>query len=229
MNAFANLVMPVVVFETDSPLNGHIRVLEKGRTRKLYAGDTLQSVNCDSPLAERMCWGKVVDIIQNNIGCPGNMLLLGLGGGTIPHLVANKCPGVSIVSVDLDPIMVDVGRKYFDLDGIPNHRIIVDDACRLVTSPEEFGISPNEFDVIIVNIYVGEKYPDLGNSGGFFAGIKKLLRPGGLAIFNRIYLKHHQDEVNNFIDNVSQFYTDVKSVIVAGITNSDNVVIYGYS
>ena len=132
-----------------------------------------------------------------------------------------------MVSVDLDPVIVDVGRKYFGLSDIPEHRIIIDDACRIVTSPEEYGISPAEFDVVIINIFLGEKYPELGNSGGFFAGVKRLIRPGGLAIFNRIYLNHHQDDVNNFIDNVNEFFIDVKSVIVAGYTNSDHVVIYG--
>jgi len=125
--------------------------------------------------------------------------------------------------------MVEIARKYFDVGSIPNHRIITDDALRVVTSPEEFGLSPNEFDCVITNIFVGEVYPELGNSGSFFSGIKRLLIPNGLAVFNRIYLKHHQDDVNNFIENVSEYFSEVRSLIVAGKTNSDNVIIYGYS
>lgn len=228
MNIFADVVQPKIVFETDSKWNGHVRVQDRGKTRKLYSDNTLQSVNWDSPLAEKMCWGKMVDVVEQNAASLNKVLLLGLGGGTIAHMLSNKHPNIHLVSVDIDPVVVDVARKYFDVESIPNHRIIVDDAARVVTSPEEFGITPNEFDAVLVNIYLGETYPELGNSGGFFSGLKKLIRPGGLAVFNRIYLKHHQDDVNNFIENVSENFTEVKSVVVAGITNSDNVIIYGY-
>lgn len=226
MSVLANVVPPNIVFETQSKLNGLVQVVDKGKTRKLLANGVLQSVNFDSPIVPKMCWGKIVDIV-GQLTSVNRVLVLGLGGGTIPKLLAKKFDGVTLMSVDLDPVIVDVGRKYFGLDEIPNHRVVIDDACRVVTSPEEYGVSPNEFDAVIVNIFLGETYPDIGNSGSFFAGIKKLIRPEGLAIFNRIYLEHHQDDVNNFIENVSDFFVDVKSVIVAGYTNSDHVVIYG--
>lgn len=228
MSVFTEIVLPTVLFETTSKLSGKVSVVEKGHTRKLIVNGVTQSVNASSPNAKRMCFGKVVDVIFNSLEEPHRVLLLGLGGGTIPRLLAERFPGIYIVSVELDPVVADIARKYFDVESIPNHRIIVDDALRVVTSPEEFGLSPEEFDVVITDIFVGEHYPELGNSGSFFAGVKRFLIPGGLAVFNRIYLKHHQDDVNNFIENVSDHFRDVKSLIVAGKTNSDNVIIYGH-
>lgn len=218
---------PNTVFETQSKFNGSIAVVDKGRTRKLIINGVLQSANFDSPIIPKMCWGKIANILSE-LSSLNRVLILGLGGGTVARLISEKYPNAEIISVDIDPVVVDVARNYFNLEAIKNHRIIVADACGVVTSPEEFGLSPNEFDAIIVDIFQGEVYPDIGNSGSFFAGIKKLLRPEGMAIFNRIYLNHHQDDVNNFIENVSEFYLNVKSVIVAGYTNSDHVVIYGF-
>ncbi len=226
MAILSSAASPNTVFETHSKFNGDIKVVDKGRTRKLIINGTLQSSNFDSPIIPKMCWGKIAQV-TSELSSVGRILILGLGGGTVAKLLSVKYPGVEIVSVDIDPVVVDVARKYFDVDSIPNHRIIVADACGVVTSPEEYGLSPNEFDAVVVDIFQGEVYPDIGNSGSFFAGIKKLIRPEGLAIFNRIYLNHHQDDVNNFIENVSEFYVGVKSVIIAGYTNSDHIVIYG--
>lgn len=226
MSILSTAASPNTVFETHSKFNGDIKVVDKGKTRKLIINGILQSSNFDSPIIPKMCWGKIAQV-TSELSNVGRILVLGLGGGTIAKLLSIKYPGIEIVSVDIDPVVVDVARKYFDLDSIQNHRIIVADACGVVTSPEEYGLSPNEFDAVIVDIFQGEVYPDIGNSGSFFAGIKKLIRPEGLAIFNRIYLNHHQDDVNNFIENVSEFYFNVKSVIIAGYTNSDHIVIYG--
>jgi len=229
MTVFSKLKLPTLIYEAESPVNGKIQVYETEKTRKLVVAGVTQSVNHTSPLAQRMCWGKIVSVIEEALGTPNRVLLLGLGGATVPWLLTHKFPSVSIVSVEFDPMIVEATRKYFDLDKIPNHRVIVDDALRVVTLPEEFGLSPNEFDCVIVDTFVGEIYPELGNSGTFFAGVKKFLAPGGLAIFNRIYLKHHQADVNNFIENVSDNFREVKSLVVAGKTNSDNVIIFGYA
>ena len=83
------------------------------------------------------------------------------------------------------------------------------------------------FDAAIVDIFVGDKYPELGRSGNFIARLKSLVKPGGIIIFNRIYHGDHQEEVNMFIEMLHDFFVDVESVIIAGKTNSDNVLIYG--
>ena len=142
------------------------------------------------------------------------------------HLISQKFPNAEIVAVEIDPVMVDIAKKYFDVDSIPNLRIITDDALRVVIEPDEFGLEENYFDALIVDIFIGEKYPDLGKSGNFISALKRLVRPGGLTIFNRMYREHHQDDVHIFIDYVSDFFSTVKNLVVAGYTNSDNVLIY---
>ena len=143
------------------------------------------------------------------------------------HLISEKFKPQNITSVEIDPLMLEIAKKYFQLDEIPNHRVILDDALRVVIEPEEFDLQPQSFNVVIVDIFQGEKYPDLGKSGNFISAVKKMVRPGGLLIFNRIYLEHHQDEVNIFIEYLADFLQNVTCTVVAGYTNSDNVLIYG--
>lgn len=226
MNIFTRLQTPKVIFETDSKYNGHIQVIEFGDVRRVVVDNISQSVSAHAKYAQRLYWGKVVQVLKENFTNLNEILLLGLGGGTLVHMIHKEFPSVTTTSVEIDQTMVDIANNYFDLSTVPNSRIIVDDAMKVIIEPHSFDIRENQFDAVIVDIYVGEKYPDLGKSGNFIGNLKNLVAGGGLVIFNRIYREHHQEEVNIFIDYVSEFFSDVKNMVVAGHTNSDNVLIY---
>lgn len=227
MSVFDGLQLPKVIYETDSELNGHIQVVQIGETRKIKVNKIDQSISHHSPNCERLYWGKTVDLIKEEFPEMRSFLILGFGGGTIAHLVSAEFPETQIVGVELDKKMIEIARDYFDAGKIPNLTVLNADALRLVVDPPEYGLAKSSFDVVLVDIYVGQDYPDLGSSGNFVAAVKSMVMPGGMLIFNRIYLEHHQDDVNVFIDFLRGFLHDVKFKIVAGYSNSDNVLIYG--
>lgn len=227
MSVFANLKLPKLVYSTESKYNGTIEIYEVGQTKKLSIDGVVQSINWESPSARRTVWGRLVDVLKEEMPAVRSILILGLGGGTMAHLISKEFPNTSMVSVEIDPEIIDVGKRFFQIDEIPNHKIINEDALRVIAAPEEFDIALHTFDVVVVDILCGQKYPDLGKSGTFLDGITNILAPGGLVIFNRIYLDHFQDEVNFFIESLENHFQRVKSVIIAGKTNSDNVLILG--
>ena len=226
MNIFTGLLSPKVIYETESKYNGNIKVVEFGDVRRLVVDNISQSISPHSPHTHKLYWGKMIHLLKENFTHLNEVLLLGLGGATLVHLIHQEFPDVTTTSVEIDQTMVDIANNYFDLSTVANNRIIVDDALRVVIEPHNFDIRENQFNVVIVDIYVGEKYPDLGKTGNFIGNLKKLVAPEGMIIFNRIYREHHQEEVNIFIEYVSEFFSDVKSLVVAGYTNSDNVLIY---
>ncbi len=227
MNVFQDIAFPKVIYEVDSPFNGHIQVIEAGRTRRLIVDKITQSLNIESPLTQKQVWGRVLDVLKANVPDLNNILILGLGGATMQHIISEAYSHVHIVTVEIDPVMIDVAKKYFKLDEISNHQVIQDDACRFIVEPDRWGFNTETFGAVIVDIYVGQKYPELGKSGNFISAVRNLVIPGGLVIFNRIYTEAHQDDVNAFIESVSTFLNDVQQLVIAGNTNSDNVLIYG--
>ena len=226
MSVFDGLKMPKVIYETDSDLNGHIRIVDVGKTRKLVVGNTVQSLNPDSPACPKLYWGQLVDSLKKRFPEIERSLILGLGGGTTAHLLSRSFPAVEITTVELDPTMVNIARQFFDIDSIPNHRVILDDALRVVIEPEEYDITLGYFDVLIVDITIGDKYPDLGKTGNFISAIKKMIKSDGMVVFNRIYTEGYQEDVNLFIDSLENHFRDITSEIVAGYTNSDNILIF---
>lgn len=227
MSVFDGISLPKVIYKTQSELNGEIDVLQDGKTRRLRAQKVTQSLNFDSPYAQKMFWGKIITLLQKEIPDFENILILGLGGGTLQHLISQNFSDAKITSVELDPVMVDVAKKYFDLDKIPNHNVLIEDACKVIVEPEEHNLKHKSFDVVVVDIYCGHKFPDLGRSGNFMAHVAKMTRTDGLVIINRIYLDEFQEDVDIFIDNVEMFLKDVKTLVVPGKTNADNMLIFG--
>lgn len=227
MTIWDNVKLPKVIYQTTSQYNGNVEVWEVGATRKLVCDGTVQSINWDSPNAQKMVFGQVVEVLKEHEPQLRSIMIMGLAGGAMQHLISKAFPGVKIVSVEIDNLMVEIAKQYFNLDDIPNHIVIVEDACRVIVEPEKHEINLGDYDAIVVDIYSGDKFPDLGNSGNFFASLKRLLRPGGLAIFNRIYLDSHQDDVDSFIEDLGAFFQDVDMLTIAGKTNSDNILIFG--
>ena len=225
--AFQGLVMPKIIYSVQSEINGQIDVVDIGNTRKIKVEGLYQSLNWDSPSAKRLVWGKATDLICEQEPKLKNILILGLGGATVQHQLFRRIPEIEIVSVDIDPAMVDIAKNYFDLESIPNHKVIVADACRVIIEPKVYELEKGMFGTVLVDIYVGSKYPDLGKSGNFVAAVKSMITSGGLVVFNRMYTEEHQDEVNSFIDFIEGFFKNVETKVVAGYTNSDNILIYG--
>lgn len=227
MNVFQGLKLPEIIYETSSKYNESIQVVKLGDLLRLRVNGTDQSLNHTSQACKRLVWGQAIDLLKREQPKIQKILVFGLGGGTMQHLISEAYPQAQIVSVEIDPVMVDIAKQYFDVDSIKNHKIIVEDAFRVVIEPKEHDIEDYEFDAVLVDIYQGDRFPELGNSGNFFAALKKLVKPGGLVIINRIYKEEHQIDVDNFINYVEMVLKDVNSEVVAGHTNSDNVLIFG--
>ena len=52
-------------------------------------------------------------------GCPLRALLLGLGGGTVAHLLARRCTDVVMVGVERNPQVIAIAMAQFGLGALP--------------------------------------------------------------------------------------------------------------
>jgi spermidine synthase len=223
----SDIKSPELIHQTTSDYNERIEVFQTEKTRSLSVNGTVQSINWDAPSCKKRVWGQLVELVKKERSEAKYILLFGLGGGTMVHLFSRELPNVRVVAVEIDKVMIDVAKQFFDIDSLSNLSVINADALRVVSEPEKFDLHKDTFDVVIIDIYCGDQYPDLGRSRTFFSGIKWFLRIGGLAIFNRIYIQDHQNEADAFCDLVKEVYANVGTKSVAGRTNSDNRLIYG--
>jgi spermidine synthase len=222
---FNGLQLPKRIFVDSSKYNEKIEVFQVGNNYRLSVNNIVQSINVDNPTVHKRVWGKLVKLVSDKEPNAQNILLLGLAGATMPHLFAQEMPNTKITAIEIDKKMIDVAKEFFDLDKIKNLNVINADAMLALSEPEEFDLKRNSFDVIIVDIYCGGDYPDLGKTGTFFEGLKRHAKPGALIVFNRIYITAYQNDVDTFIKSIEGIFSDVNTCTVAGRTNSDNMLI----
>jgi spermidine synthase len=119
-------------------------------------------------------WEKALKAVYSQRLSVNRILILGLGGGTAAKVVKKYWPQAQITGVEIDPVMVELGKQYLGLTGV---KIIISDAVKFVEETEA------EFDGIIVDLYQGRKIPKVVQTKGFINKLKKL---GKWIIFNRL-------------------------------------------
>src|SRR5919199_876209 len=96
----------------------HVEVIDDGGRPALAIDGNVQSVAVGAGAAPSGYWPAMLPDRP-----PRDALLLGLGGGTIAHLLSGTFGPLPIVGVDDDPDVVALGRAHFGLD-LPNLEIV---------------------------------------------------------------------------------------------------------
>ena len=107
-----------------------------------------------------------------------NVLLLGLGAGTVPYMYSNS-HGLKITAVELDPKIIDLGFKFFHLGENKNLKIVNQDARYFMNE------NLDKFDLILVDLFSGmAEMPFYTDTKEFFQLIKNSLNKNGLLAIN---------------------------------------------
>lgn len=177
---FAILGTPV--FEHDTPYY-HIRVMDVNNTRTLFLDVDPHSAidlhTLESPFKYIQSFILSLAFVES----PENVLLLGMGGGTIGrYFLDNTNSTVDIV--EIDPEVVSVAEEYFNFTEIPGRvRVYTQDARVFLNKPLE----ENRYDIIFVDLYPSHhSLPYHTATLESVEGIESLLKPGGVVAVNVI-------------------------------------------
>ncbi len=113
------------------------------------------------------------------------ILLLGLGGGSLVALCNKLYPNAHITAVDIDSVMVEVGRTHFRLNEYKNLSIVVADI--FAKDPRIEG----PFDLILIDVFRGYEVPYKLGETEFLKYLSSLLATQGSMIFNRLYIQNY--------------------------------------
>jgi len=186
-----------ILEKINSPINGQITVYTSFGSPKVTIGGLLQSGGIVGDI-----WKKATKKISNPL--ISNILIFGLGCGTAAQVFSKKFPKAKIIGVEIDPLVILMGKKYFGLDKIPNLKIVAADALKYT--------SYVKFNLIIVDIYLGEKIPPIAESLLFLKNLKNLLAKNGIVIFNRIFWDEHKKEAENFVKKAERVFSKLELI-----------------
>lgn len=127
---------------------------------------------------------------------------LGLAGGTIAHVFFTQLPSVAVTGVELDPDVVDLGRRFFTLND-PNLAIVDDDARVFLARGR------SRFDAIAVDVFRPPHVPFPCATREFFSLAKERLAPGGALMMNVAALGADDPLVTGLLNTVASVFPEV--------------------
>lgn len=112
---------------------------------------------------------------------PRSVLIIGLGGGTIPRALQEVIPEARIDVVEIDPAVVSVARRYFDLGQSSKLNVIEADGRVHVKRALR---GEQRYDLIMLDAFDHEYIPEHLLTQEFLKEVRSLLAPGGVLAAN---------------------------------------------
>lgn len=193
-----------ILEERKSEYNGNLRVVKTfGMGTYIQAGGLTQS----GGIVETI-WRQTLRQINNSQFTINNCLILGLGGGTVAKLVRKKWPSAKITGIEIDPMMIELGKKYLKLNESKTDIKIID-ALKFLES------NKIKYDLIIVDLYNGDKFPEKFGTEDYLHLVRIDLSRLGTSIFNRLYYGDKRpiavrfgNKLKTIFKNVEWFYPE---------------------
>jgi spermidine synthase len=112
---------------------------------------------------------------------PRRLLIVGLGGGSLPTALREILPQAQIDVVEIDPAVTRMARKYFNFREDPRMKVIELDGRVYVKRAIRSG---EKYDVVMLDAFDHEYIPEHLLTREFLTEVKSLLTPTGVLVGN---------------------------------------------
>jgi spermidine synthase len=158
-----------------------IRVEEDEEARYMYFDRTLQSaMNLKDPTELRLIYSRYTSLAFAFRPDAKNILIVGLGGGSIPKRLQKSFPSLQIDVVEIDPEVVQIAKSQFNVRESKNLRLYTQDGRLFLTRTQ------NQYDIILLDAYYADAMPFHLATKEFFELAQRKLTPNGLIVANLI-------------------------------------------
>jgi spermidine synthase len=104
-----------------------------------------------------------------------DVLCIGLGIGIVPRDLARE--GVKVSAVEINPAVVPLAEKFFDLD-TKALNLFIGDGRHFVNQTTQ------RYDAVILDAFLGDSNPSHLMTREAFGGIQRVLKPDGVLVIN---------------------------------------------
>lgn len=215
-----------VLEEADSPINGKLTVIrEFVWGTYITAGGLPQSGGLAKQIWERSL--KKVQLMKKS-DLPKTVLVLGFAGGGIAHIAHNYWPDSKVYGVDIDPLMIDLGKKYLHwektgarvwvqdadsfIDEVANGKALSGKYVKNSHLSDSSNVLPETYDLVCVDMYVGDGVPERFNTLSFVKKVNKIVSKNGMAVFNRLYGPQNRELAEKFHETLDKVYPKITVV-----------------
>jgi spermidine synthase len=112
---------------------------------------------------------------------PKRVLIIGLGGGTLPMTLRQLFPDLEIDVVELDPAVTRVAEKFFGFKRDERMRVSEEDGRVFVKKAIRAG---TKYDIVMLDAFEDEYIPEHLSTKEFLLEVKSTLTPDGVVAAN---------------------------------------------
>lgn len=112
---------------------------------------------------------------------PARVLVVGLGGGSIPRAFHQMFPDAQIDVVEIDPAVLDVAKRFFSFEESERLDVTIKDARVFV---KQAGIFGRKYDYIVLDAFNGEYIPEHLMTKEWLEECGKILTDDGVLVAN---------------------------------------------
>lgn len=172
-----------VLEEATSPYN-HIVVTERGTVRTMYFvvdGTYYIESRLDRGYAESLDLDYTRTMMAGFLVAPDvkRFLMIGFGGGQISNYLFKRFEGIEIDAVDIDPEVIRLARKYFEVPDSPRYRTHAADGRLFVEQAEG-----QTWDMILLDAFRGVFVPLHLKTAEYYRALHDHLTPDGVVAAN---------------------------------------------
>lgn len=147
---------------------------------------------------------------------PKRILVVGLGGGTLPMFLHKYYPSAVIDAVDIDPDVVDVARKFFGFKDDDYMRAHVADGRGFIEQTKE------PYDIIFLDAFGASSVPPHMTTQEFLRAVRKAVKPTGVVVGN-IWASH----LNRIYDSMVRTYQEVfDELYILEVRGTGNMMLF---
>lgn len=129
---------------------------------------------------------------------PRRMLVVGVGGGTLPMFLRKHYPEAAIDAVDIDPQVIEVARKFLGFREDATLRAHAADGRAFIEAVRE------PYDIIFLDAFSSSELPAHLTTQEFLRAVRRALAPSGVVVGN-IWDRY----ANRLYDSMLRTYQDV--------------------
>ncbi|MFH1268471.1 MAG: fused MFS/spermidine synthase [Planctomycetota bacterium] len=204
-----------VLYDKESPYNTIVVTEDDEGLRTLWfeRGGARQSVvRVGDPDHLELPYARAMSVGVAFAEEPKRVLIVGLGGGTIPGFLHKHYPETTIDVVDIDPDVVIVAKRFFGFREDATMRAHVGDGRRFIEECR------TPYDIIFLDAFGSENIPYHLATREFLQAVRRALAPGGIAVGN-IWSRGSNPLYDSMVRTYQEVFDDLYIFDVRGAGN----------
>lgn len=197
-------IVPTLVEARDSDYNQTIQVYKHLGSHRIVVENLTQS----GGMVQKI-WKQAIIYLDKKYYSkqkPKNILILGSSAGSTIVTISKIWPDTHVTGIEIDPVMIEIGKRYFGLGEIKNTKIINADAFKWLDKNDR------QFDLVFTDLYIGRGIPEPAETVEFFENVRNHLKPRGHAVFNRLTLTDQKQQAEQFKQNLEKVFKTVNRI-----------------